>query len=165
MADMSKLAARRKGFGEPPSLDEASENLLAPEVAPAAPADQAPTPIALVPPAREEDVASAPTGQSAPSPVATAAEPKAITTAQAPAAATRAPGPPKPAAIAPAEPARAAAPRIDGRALRRTGRTVALATRVSESFDSRLRSIAQREGLLLCEVLEQALEAYEQRQG
>ena len=148
MADMSKLAARRKGFGEPPSLDEASDNLLAPEVAPAAPVDQAPTP-----------------SQSAPNPVATVAEPKAVTTAQAPATATRAPRPPKAAAVAPAEPARTAVARIDGRALRRTGRTVALATRVSESFDLRLRSIAQREGLLLCEVLEQALEAYERRQG
>ena len=53
--------------------------------------------------------------------------------------------------------------RIDGRTLRRSGRTVQFATRVSQEFDERVRGIAVREGLLLVEVLEKALEAYEAR--
>lgn len=51
--------------------------------------------------------------------------------------------------------------RIDGRTLRRSGRTVQFATRVSPEFDERIRNIARREGKLLVEVLEQALDAYE----
>ena len=51
--------------------------------------------------------------------------------------------------------------RIDGRSLRRTGRTLQLATRVSWEFDDKLRHIAQRDGLKLVEVLERALDAYE----
>lgn len=51
--------------------------------------------------------------------------------------------------------------RIDGRSLRKSGRTLQLATRVSWEFDEKLREIAQREGLKLVEVLERGLEAYE----
>ena len=51
--------------------------------------------------------------------------------------------------------------RMDGRTMRRSGRTVQFATRVSPEFDARIRQIAMREGLLLVEVLEHALEAYE----
>lgn len=51
--------------------------------------------------------------------------------------------------------------RIDGRTLRRTGRTVQFATRVSLEFDDRLRRLAQRDGLKLVEVLEHALDIYE----
>lgn len=58
-----------------------------------------------------------------------------------------------------AEPPRAG--RIDGRTLRRSGRTVQFATRVSPEFDERVRRIAMRDGLLLVEVLERALDAYE----
>jgi hypothetical protein len=59
------------------------------------------------------------------------------------------------------QPPRDAQYRIDGRSLRRTGRTLQLATRVSWEFDDKLRRIAQRDGLKLVEVLERALEAYE----
>ena len=53
-------------------------------------------------------------------------------------------------------------PRLrDGRSARRTGRTVQFATRVSPEFDERVRLIAEREGILLVEVLERALAAYE----
>lgn len=58
----------------------------------------------------------------------------------------------------------AAAPhsaRMDGRTMRRSGRTVQFATRVSPEFDERIRQIAMREGLLLVEVLERALDTYE----
>lgn len=58
-----------------------------------------------------------------------------------------------------AEPPRAG--RIDGRTLRRSGRTVQFATRVSPEFDERVRQIALRDGLLLVEVLERALATYE----
>jgi hypothetical protein len=50
---------------------------------------------------------------------------------------------------------------MDGRSLRRTGRTLQFATRVTEDFDERLHKIAERDGLLLVEVLEQGLAAYE----
>jgi hypothetical protein len=55
--------------------------------------------------------------------------------------------------------------RIDGRTLRRSGRTIQFATRVSPEFDVRIRTIAQRDGLLIVEVLERALAAYERAQG
>lgn len=51
--------------------------------------------------------------------------------------------------------------RIDGRSLRRSHRTIQFATRVSPEFDERVRMIAQRDGLMLVEVLEKALDAYE----
>ena len=51
--------------------------------------------------------------------------------------------------------------RIDGRTLRRSGRTLQFATRVTPAFDSRIRRIAQRDGILIVEVLERALEALE----
>jgi hypothetical protein len=51
--------------------------------------------------------------------------------------------------------------RRDARSARRTGRTLQFATRVSPAFDARLRDIAARDGLLLVEVLERALDAYE----
>jgi hypothetical protein len=51
--------------------------------------------------------------------------------------------------------------RIDGRSLRKTGRTMQFATRVSWEWDERLRRIAKRDGLYLVEILELALDAYE----
>lgn len=51
--------------------------------------------------------------------------------------------------------------RIDGRSRRRTGRHVQFATRVSWDWDERLRRIADRDKLLLVEVLERSLDAYE----
>jgi hypothetical protein len=55
--------------------------------------------------------------------------------------------------------------RRDGRSARRSGRTLQFATRVTPEFDERLRSIAERDGKLLVEVLEDALDAYEERYG
>ena len=49
----------------------------------------------------------------------------------------------------------------DGRSLRRTGRTVQFATRVTPEFDVQLRDIAARDRMLIVEVLERALAAYE----
>jgi hypothetical protein len=51
----------------------------------------------------------------------------------------------------------------DGRSLRRSGRTLQFATRVSPEFDERLRRLAERENLLLVEVMEKALDLYEAR--
>lgn len=133
MADVTKLAARRKGFGAPPSLDEASNNLSAPETAPA-------TPAAVEQPSPEATpMKVAPAAKSRPAP------------APAPRAKSAAAEPP-PAAL-----------RIDGRSLRRTNRTLTLATRVTPEFDARVRAIAQREGIMLVEVLERALDALEPR--
>ena len=50
---------------------------------------------------------------------------------------------------------------IDGRTARRTNRTIQFATRVTPEWDERIRTIAQRDGLLLVEVLEKALDCYE----
>jgi hypothetical protein len=107
MADITKLK-RRNTLGAPPSPDEASRNLAAPETAP--------------PHLRAVPTATASPGASH---IVRGYE------------------------------------RIDGRTLRKTGRTVQFATRVSMEFDDRLRRLAQRDGLKLCEVLERALEAYE----
>lgn len=64
--------------------------------------------------------------------------------------------------IAPAPTQPATAPRRrDGRSMRRTGRTMTFATRVSPQFDDRIRDIAEQQGLMLVEVLERALEAYD----
>jgi hypothetical protein len=53
----------------------------------------------------------------------------------------------------------------DGRSMRRTDRTVQFATRVTPAWDEKIRQIAERDRVLLVEVLEKALEAYEaQRQ-
>lgn len=93
MANLSKLKSK---LGTPPSLDEASPNLNAPELAPVA-----------------------------------QPEPQGVKV------------------------------RRDGRSARRTNRTMPFATRISPEFDERLRDIAARDGLLLVEVLERALDAYE----
>lgn len=106
MADLTKLK-RRNTLGAPPTPEEASHNLTAPEIAP----------VHL----RSANVQKLSKSR------------KAIHHQS----------------------------RIDGRSLRRTGRTVQFATRVSLDFDDRLRRIAQRDGMKLVEVLERALEAYE----
>ncbi|AMV00981.1 hypothetical protein [Xanthomonas citri] len=106
MADVSmlkKLKGRRDELGAPPTLDEASTNLTAPEVAPVT------RPVAAANP------------------------------------------PPQ------ARPAK-----IDGRSARKTNRTVQFATRVTPEWDARIRALAQREGVLLVEILEKALAHYEQ---
>lgn len=51
--------------------------------------------------------------------------------------------------------------RKDGRSVRKTNRTLPLATRVSPDFDARLRDIAERDNLKLVELLERSLDAYE----
>lgn len=110
MADMSKLK-RRNSLGVPPTMNEASQNLRAPEVAPAAPME----PLQAE---REREV-----------------------------------GRGSHAAMRPE--------RIDGRTLHRTGRILGFSTRVSYEFDETLRRAAQRDGILLIEVLERALAMYE----
>jgi hypothetical protein len=54
-----------------------------------------------------------------------------------------------------------AQPRLDGRSMRRTNRTVQFATRVTPEFDRQIRAIALRDGLMIVEVLERALDAFE----
>lgn len=53
--------------------------------------------------------------------------------------------------------------RIDGRSLRRSNRIIQFATRVTPEFDRRIRNIAMRDGLLIVEVLERALDIYESK--
>lgn len=54
--------------------------------------------------------------------------------------------------------------RVGGRRRRsKTNRTIQFATRVTEEFDLRFRDIAERDGLLLAQLLEKALEAYEKK--
>lgn len=107
MADLSKikkLKGRRDELGLPPTLDEASTNLTAPEIAPVA-----------------ELVAANPLLQAPTS------------------------------------------KKIDGRSARKTNRTIQFATRVTPEWDARVRLLAQREGVLLVEVLEKALALYEKK--
>lgn len=137
MANLEKLK-RRNRLGAPPSASEASTNIHAPEVAPASPESEGDDDrLRLVSPPAEGDLQPT-TPMSSPS----ANVPRG----------TAAP--------------RTSAKRgglIDGRTLRRTGRTVAFATRVSESFHQRLRRAAERDRLLIVEVLERALDAYERQ--
>lgn len=49
----------------------------------------------------------------------------------------------------------------DFRARRRTHRTVQFATRVSPDFDEKIRRLAARDDLMLAEILEKAVDAYE----
>ena len=95
MADLSKL----KRLGAPPPMDEASENLHAPETAPAS------TPVATAP----------------------------------------------------------TASRIDGRSLRSSGRKVQFSTRVTPEWDAEVRALAARDGIMLVEILERALELYKKQ--
>lgn len=55
--------------------------------------------------------------------------------------------------------------RRDGRSARKTNRTLAFATRVTPEFDKEIRDIADREGLKLVEVLENAVAAYKDLKG
>lgn len=55
--------------------------------------------------------------------------------------------------------------RRDGRSSRKTNRTLAFATRVTIKFDNEIRDIAEREGLMLVEVLEECLKAYKEKKG
>jgi hypothetical protein len=67
--------------------------------------------------------------------------------------------------VAPAPTATVSPPaRLDGRSARRTNRTLQFATRVTPEWDARLRKLAQRDGLMLVEVLERALALYEKKQ-
>lgn len=54
---------------------------------------------------------------------------------------------------------------FDARSARRTNRTVQFATRVTPEWDRRIRVLAQREGLMLVEILERALDSYEKQIG
>jgi hypothetical protein len=105
MANLAKIKRRSK-LGVPPSFEEASENLTAPEIMPL---------VAIIP--------------------------------SSPALLDGLPG--------------SGEGRIDGRSLRKTGRTVQFATRVSPEYDNRFRSIAARDKLEFCVLLEKCLDAYE----
>jgi hypothetical protein len=52
--------------------------------------------------------------------------------------------------------------KIDGRSLNKTGRTYQLGTRVRKEFLEKLKRIAYEEGLKMVEVLERALECYDE---
>jgi hypothetical protein len=118
MADLSKLK-RRSTLGAPPPLEEASQNLKAPEIAPVVTSEPMAPQASATPPERPRS----------------AGKPREV-------------GHPHKT-------------RLDGRSLRKTGRTLQFATRVSWEWDDKLREIAQRDGLKLVEVLERGLEAYE----
>lgn len=53
--------------------------------------------------------------------------------------------------------------RIDGRSLRRTGRVRQLNLKVTAEFDDQLRSIASARGMMLAEVLEEAMASFVER--
>ncbi|EAR0096000.1 hypothetical protein HX250_002552 [Salmonella enterica] len=55
--------------------------------------------------------------------------------------------------------------RRDGRSARKTYRIIPFATRVTPEFDNEIRDIADREGIKLVEVLENALIAYKAQKG
>lgn len=53
--------------------------------------------------------------------------------------------------------------KIDGRSMNKSGRVYQLGTRVRKEFLEKLKRIAYEEGLKMVEVLEQALECYDER--
>jgi hypothetical protein len=53
--------------------------------------------------------------------------------------------------------------KLDGRSMNKTGRTYQLGTRVRKEFLEKLKRIAYEEKLKLVEVLEKALECYDER--
>jgi hypothetical protein len=124
MADLTKLMKRPQSrLGAPPPAEEASLNLSAPEIAPAAPEAQAP---------EDEGREIVQLGDHRRRSPSSKTKPHA---------------------------------RVDGRSLRRTGRTVALSLRVSPEYDERMRKVAVRDHIILAEVLERGLEAYEKQRS
>jgi|APFre7841882590_1041340.scaffolds.fasta_scaffold36343_2 hypothetical protein len=93
MATFSALKKKKRVLGVPPSIDQAGNNLAAPEVAPPVPTEEF----------------------------------------------------------------------VDGRSKRRTGRTEQLATRVTHDFHRKVKMIAARDGLKIVELLEKAIELYEEK--
>jgi hypothetical protein len=53
--------------------------------------------------------------------------------------------------------------RIDGRSLRKTGRTVPFSTRVSDDLDRRIRRIAAKHRLKIVEIIEQGIDLLEEK--
>ena len=51
--------------------------------------------------------------------------------------------------------------KVDGRTLRRTGRTHQFATRIKEETHANMKRIAARDGISLAELIEKAVAAYE----
>jgi len=139
VADISKLRQVR-GLGDPPTMDEGRD--LSPAAAPVLPV---PSPPELPPQARAP---APPIEAKAPAPAA--ARPSAEPATQ---LKRDRPLPPP----SDAEPR----PRIDARTLRRTGRTIHFATKVTEAYDYRVREIAAQTGKYLSEILEESLAAYE----
>lgn len=89
---------------------------------------------------------------------------------------TRLPAPPTPdqagnnleePEIAPAHPSAytARADLTDGRSLTKTGRTESFATRVTPEFKKKVKQIAARDGLKIVELLEIAVELYDEKQS
>lgn len=54
---------------------------------------------------------------------------------------------------------------VDGRSKRASGRTEQIATRVTAEFRDQIRAIAERDGILIAEVMEKAVDAYEREVG
>jgi hypothetical protein len=54
-----------------------------------------------------------------------------------------------------------AAPWIDGRSLRATGRTAQFATRIKPEYHKKAKLIAARDGITLAELFEKGVDAYE----
>jgi hypothetical protein len=87
--------------------------------------------------------------------------PEELSVLTAPETAPAAP-PQVPTPVPPEPPARAFK---DGRSLRRTGRTVQFSTRISEPCNERFRLVAERDGLMLAQLMELAVDAYEREKA
>jgi hypothetical protein len=135
--DATKLRRGIRRLGEPPtdSNHELSER----------PAPQ-PAPSNLGEPTSRADSAAAPTPSPRFGPTMLATEPAPLNHSQ--------PLPPGPADAF----GRVRYP--DGRSRRRTGRIEQINVKVSAQFNTDLRGLADRQGLLIVEVLERALDAY-----
>ncbi len=54
--------------------------------------------------------------------------------------------------------------KVDGRSLRRIGRTHQFATRIKEATHAEMKRIAARDGITLAELIERAVEVYERKE-
>lgn len=54
---------------------------------------------------------------------------------------------------------------VDGRSVRKTGRTEQFATRVTPQFHKKVKMLAARDDLKIVEILEKAIELYEENVG
>jgi hypothetical protein len=139
--DATKLRRRIRRLGEPPTDSNPELSEHEPRSTQAALAGPVPAPYGVGSPAATPDIPTANPPDAARTAPQVSADQRFL---------------PTPAPIG----APGAARYPDGRSRRRTGRIEQINVKVSAQFNADLRGLADRQGLLIVEVLEKALDAY-----